>query len=177
MPISIKPITPVAPIIPGDPEEPIPPLLPPPESVPPSPSDSLPSVTDEPGSDSGGSNLFIDYTEVFSLIASAGKSSAAALSTLSAIAANVDISTFTSYEECILYRDKLIKDLNFSYNQVLADASAIITMRPPFQGLSDLLFERTGMRPDEYLTANGLQVNPTYAAIEMNISPENIYAV
>ena len=117
---------------------------------------------------------FIEYTKAFSEIASTGKSAAVPLLPLSEIVDNVDISTFLSYEECILYRDKLVKDLVSVYNRVLGDASAIITMRPSFDGLSNLLYSRTKLTPDNYLTEEGLKVDATYAAIQMNISETNI---
>ena len=117
---------------------------------------------------------FVEYTKAFSEIASTGKSAAVPLSPLSEIVANVDISTFLSYEECILYRDRLIKELAQVYKQVLNDATTIRTMHPTFKGLEDLLYKRTKLTPDKYLTEQGLKVDATYAAIQMNISPENI---
>jgi len=117
---------------------------------------------------------FVEYTKAFSEIASTGKSAAVPLLPLSEIVDSVDISTFLSYEECILYRDKLIKDLFSVYNRILSDASAIITMRPSFDGLSNLLYSRTKLKPDNYLTEEGLKVDATYAAIQMGISETNI---
>jgi len=110
---------------------------------------------------------FLYYQEHFAEAALAGIRSDDPLRTAAAIVQSVDISTFTpsQYHEVVVARNGFVQDLLQTAEQIDIDATSLSPMQPAFEGLSAHIREWTGGTLDDYLTDQGLQVHPTFAAI------------
>lgn len=110
---------------------------------------------------------FLYYQNQFSEAALSGITSDDPLRTAAATVQSVDMNTFTpsQYAEVVVARNGFVQDLLQTAEQVDIDAISLAPMQPAFEGLSAHIREWTGGTLDEYLTNQGLQVNPTFAAI------------
>jgi len=124
------------------------------------------------------SNAKFDYYQnQFAEAALAGITSDDPLRTAAATVQSVDMSTFTpsQYTEVVVARNGFVQDLLQTAERVDIDAVSLSPMQPAFEGLSAHIREWTGGTLDEYLTDQGLQVHPTFAAIAA-LSGESISA-
>jgi len=124
------------------------------------------------------SNAEFDYYQnQFAEAALSGITSDDPLRTAAATVQSVDMSTFTpsQYSDVVVARNGFVQDLLQTAEQVDIDAVSLLPMQPAFVGLSAHIREWTGGSLDEYLTDQGLQVHPTFAAIAA-LSGESISA-
>jgi len=110
---------------------------------------------------------FLYYQEQFAEAALSGTTSDDALRATAIIVKSVNTDTFTPthYDDVIASRNVFIQSLLQSAEQINIDAISLSSMQPAFIGLAAHISEWTGGTLDEYLTATGLKVHPTFASI------------
>ena len=114
---------------------------------------------------------FIFYADYFAMAAEAGLESARSIFNAYTAAVLVNFNTVTNRQTAAKDRNDLAMTLRTTYDLVLINAVALQPMREAFVFLAAHIKRFTGNNIDDYLTAQGIQVDRTYANIA-NITGE-----
>ncbi len=108
---------------------------------------------------------FQEYSTLFSDAATAGIGSAQSIFEVIKTVGQVDSNTFGEFENAVRYNNKLITDLQTAYEKIFTTAFSTEPMVDAFSELSKFVIDSGVASIDEFLTNNGITVDPTFAKI------------
>ncbi len=116
----------------------------------------------------------IYYSDYFAHAASAGLNRARALAPAIATSVSVDVSTIVLPVNADVAVKNFSRLLDIGYEWLWQDGQSLTSLQKSFMGLAEYIRIKTSQEVEDYLTAESIQVEPTYATIHNILSETDI---
>lgn len=110
-------------------------------------------------------NTYIYYSDYYAIAARAGIERSKAVFEVINPALRIDSSTFDLFDSADLSINNLINTIRTSYNISFIESRSLEPMSDAFNGLANHIKKWVGGTLDQFLTAEGIEVDAVYARI------------